>query len=149
MGRWSLWTMHPSQRFTWLTNLSPSQWAASTTTQTRRSQSYQISQRTTVCNKQKLTTPTRIINRSWLKIAKLRQRNRQVAAARDLTLLPSSSHTYRGSKSSWRKTWYLLKTTLVVKYQQAALLCATRSTEVPKDPHNLRIWATPLQWTLQ
>ena len=148
MGRWSLWTMHPSQRFTWLTNLSPSQWAASTTTQTRRSQSYQISQRTTVCSKQKLTIQTRI-SRSWLKIAKLPQRNRQVEVVRDLTLLPSSSHTYRGSKSSWRKTWYLLKTTLVVKYQQAALLCATRSTEVPKDPHNLRIWATPLQWTLQ
>ena len=149
MDRWSLWMMLPSQRFTCLTSLSPSPWAASTTTQTRRSQSYQISQRTSVCNKQKLTIPTRISNRSRLRIAKQRQRNRQEAAVRDRTVRLSSSHTCRGSKSSWRKTWYPPKTTLVVKYRQAALLCATRCTEVPKDPHSLRIWATPLQWTHQ
>lgn len=150
MGRWRAWTMRLSLRFTWPTNPSPSQWAASTTTQTRRSQSYQISQRTTVCNKQKLllTIPTRISR--WPKEkTNLRQKDHRVEV-RDRTVRHSLSRTYRGSRSSWRKTWFPLQTTLLAaSSQQTAPPCATRFTALPKDPLSLRTWATPHPWTHQ
>jgi len=153
MGRWKAWTMHQSLLFTWRTSLSLSQWAASTTTQTRPSPSCQISQRTTVFNKRKRTIPIQTPISKWTtwspRIAKQRRQRSREVAGRARTVRHSSSHTYRGSRSSWRKTWYLHKTTPEVKCQQAALLCAIKSTEVPKDPHSLRIWATLRPWTHQ